>query len=210
MEMPENEIVLYTLEDGSVTLEVRTDPKTVWLTQEQMSLLFDRDRTVITKHIKNIFSEGELNKESNVQNMHLSGTARHNLKRVRKTSVPCFHVPAAVRTITRKHCSNSGTRYFRIQRSGKNARTAVSGLISGKRRWSSPPAESTSGIPSSKIFSKSRRSRKWNCSLRPALPGNMPPFSRNTNSNSRTREFQPGAIVQIQSSSYDLHYGCFK
>jgi len=72
--MPENEIVLYTLEDGSVTLEVRTDPKTVWLTQEQMSLLFDRDRTVITKHIKNIFSEGELNKESNVQNMHIASS----------------------------------------------------------------------------------------------------------------------------------------
>ena len=44
--------------------------ETVWLTQEQKSELFGKDRTVITKHIKNIFKDGELNEKSNVQKMH--------------------------------------------------------------------------------------------------------------------------------------------
>ena len=53
------EIILYQ-PDNSVKVEVRIENETVWLTQAQMSLLFDRDRTVIGRHIRNIFTEGEL------------------------------------------------------------------------------------------------------------------------------------------------------
>lgn len=67
-----NQIILYTSDDGTISLEVTTDTSTVWLTQEQMSTLFDRDRTVITKHIQNIFKEKELDKKSNVQIMHIA------------------------------------------------------------------------------------------------------------------------------------------
>ena len=56
---PSNEIVVY--ENGSdARLEVRTDGETVWLSQAQMCKLFGRDRSVITKHIRNVFREGEL------------------------------------------------------------------------------------------------------------------------------------------------------
>lgn len=51
-----NEIILYQ-PDASVKLEVRLEDDTVWLTQQQMSDLFLRDRTVITRHINNIFKE---------------------------------------------------------------------------------------------------------------------------------------------------------
>lgn len=64
-----NEIILF--ENQNVKLEVNMKDETVWLTQEQMSVLFDKDRTVITKHINNIFKEQELDKESNVQKMHV-------------------------------------------------------------------------------------------------------------------------------------------
>ena len=47
---------------------------TVWLTQAQMSELFVKDRTVITRHINNIFEEGELDEESNVQKMHFANS----------------------------------------------------------------------------------------------------------------------------------------
>jgi len=67
-----NEIVIYQDADGKPALEVKLDQETVWLTQEQMSLLFGRDRSVITKHVGSIFREGELDKESNVQNMHIA------------------------------------------------------------------------------------------------------------------------------------------
>lgn len=54
------EIVIYRTADNQVQLDVRMEKDTVWLTQDQMALLFGRDRTVIGRHIRNIFNEGEL------------------------------------------------------------------------------------------------------------------------------------------------------
>ena len=54
------EIVIYQTQDGTTQLDVRLDGETVWITQDQMAQLFQRDRTVIGRHIRNIFSEGEL------------------------------------------------------------------------------------------------------------------------------------------------------
>ena len=56
------EIVLYQ-PDNSIRIEVRLEDDTVWLTQAQMSVLFARDRTVIGRHIRNIFTEGELQED---------------------------------------------------------------------------------------------------------------------------------------------------
>lgn len=58
------EILLYKAPDGSVQLEVQLQHETIWLTQKQMALLFDTERSVITKHLRNIFQSGELKKES--------------------------------------------------------------------------------------------------------------------------------------------------
>ena len=68
----QNDIFLYEAEDGKTTLEVKLDRETVWLSQNQMAELFGRERSVITKHIGNVFREGELDKKSNVQNMHIA------------------------------------------------------------------------------------------------------------------------------------------
>lgn len=68
-----NEIILYQ-PDASVKLEVRLKDETVWLTQQQMSDLFLRDRTVITRHINNIFKEKELDEESNVHFLHIANS----------------------------------------------------------------------------------------------------------------------------------------
>lgn len=57
-----NEIILF--ENQNVKLEVNMQDETVWLSIEQMAKLFDRDRTVITKHINNIFKDNELDKSS--------------------------------------------------------------------------------------------------------------------------------------------------
>ena len=61
--MEENKIVIYQTEDGQTQIDVRLDNDTVWLTQAQMAELFQKDRTVITRHINNVFKEGELEKE---------------------------------------------------------------------------------------------------------------------------------------------------
>ena len=69
MEENKGEIVLYQPE-GEVRLEVRIENETVWLTQAQMVKLFDKDQSVIARHIKNVFNEGELQQEGNMQILH--------------------------------------------------------------------------------------------------------------------------------------------
>ncbi len=61
--MANSQILLYQTEDGQTKIDVRLEEETVWLSIEQMSQLFQRDRTVISKHIRNIFAEDELKEE---------------------------------------------------------------------------------------------------------------------------------------------------
>ena len=68
-EIEKGEIIVYQ-PDEITRLEVRVRDETVWLSQAQMSILFGRDRTVITKHIQNIFSEKELDENSTVHFLH--------------------------------------------------------------------------------------------------------------------------------------------
>ncbi|MBT1070779.1 hypothetical protein [Pelotalea chapellei] len=70
MTTTDNAIVLYQSPDGAASLEVHLDHETVWLSQKQMAELFHRERSVITKHLRNVFSDGELDEKSNVQNIH--------------------------------------------------------------------------------------------------------------------------------------------
>ena len=62
--MNESNIIMYTTEDGLTKIETTFDGDTVWLSIDQMAELFQRDRSVIGKHVRNIFKEGELKKES--------------------------------------------------------------------------------------------------------------------------------------------------
>lgn len=66
-------ILIYETEDDKVKVDVHFDGdhETVWLTANQMAILFDRDEKTIRKHINNVFEEGELNKESNTQKMRV-------------------------------------------------------------------------------------------------------------------------------------------
>ena len=66
---PKSEIILYQPNE-TVSLEVRLDEETVWLSQAQMAELFGKDQSVIARHISNVFKEGEQEKESNMQILH--------------------------------------------------------------------------------------------------------------------------------------------
>ncbi len=66
----EEGVVIYRSDDNTLQLDVQVADETVWLTQQQMAELFQKDRTVITRHINNIFSEGELEEKSNVHFLH--------------------------------------------------------------------------------------------------------------------------------------------
>ena len=55
-----NQIIIYQTDDNQTQIDVRMENDTVWLTQAQMADLFQKDRTVISRHIRNVFKEGEL------------------------------------------------------------------------------------------------------------------------------------------------------
>jgi prophage maintenance system killer protein len=69
----ENQVALYQSQDG-INLTIQFANETVWLSQEQLAVLFERDQSVISKHIKNVFLEGELDRESNMQKMHIANS----------------------------------------------------------------------------------------------------------------------------------------
>lgn len=72
--MTKSEIIIYSTADGLIKIQTRLENDTVWLTQAQMSELFGKDRSVITKHIANVFKEGELEEKSNVQILHIANS----------------------------------------------------------------------------------------------------------------------------------------
>lgn len=67
----ENKIIIYKSKNGKINLDVNFNKETVWMTQEQISVLFGVNRTVITKHINNIIKNEEIDEKSNVQKMHI-------------------------------------------------------------------------------------------------------------------------------------------
>ena len=71
----ENQIVVYQPNE-TIRLDVRLENETVWLTQAQLCQLFQRDVSVVSRHIKNIFSEGELEKESNLHFLQIANSDR--------------------------------------------------------------------------------------------------------------------------------------
>ena len=63
-------IIIYQTEDGQTQIDVRMENETVWLTQAQMAELFQKDQSVVARHIANVFKECELEKDSNMQILH--------------------------------------------------------------------------------------------------------------------------------------------
>ncbi|MFR9669413.1 MAG: RhuM family protein [Rikenellaceae bacterium] len=72
----ESNIVIYQAVDGTTAIDVKFENETVWLTQAQMAELFQKDRSVITRHINNIFKEDESERESNVHFLHIANSDR--------------------------------------------------------------------------------------------------------------------------------------
>ena len=68
-----DKIIIYQTIDGQTSIEVKLEDETVWLSANQMATLFDRDEKTIRKHINNVFSEGELEKENNTHFLRVDG-----------------------------------------------------------------------------------------------------------------------------------------
>lgn len=99
----ENQIVIYQAEDGQTKIDVRLEDETVWLTANQMAVLFDRDEKTIRKHINNVFREGELEKTNNTHFLRVDGV---------KQKVACYNLDVII-SVGYRVKSKSGTA-FRI------------------------------------------------------------------------------------------------
>jgi hypothetical protein len=62
--LPDNQITVYQTPDGKINIEVLYANENIWLSQKRIAEIFDIDRSVVTKHLKNIFSENELQEDS--------------------------------------------------------------------------------------------------------------------------------------------------
>jgi hypothetical protein len=65
---PQKDIIIYSSSDGKISFNVNVFNETVWLTQKQIADLFDRNQSVISRHINNIFKENELDRKSGIVN----------------------------------------------------------------------------------------------------------------------------------------------
>jgi len=74
MSFSDTEIIIFQTEDGTTKIDVKMENETVWLSQAQMAELFQRDRSVISKHVKNIFEEKEVDEKSNVHFLHVANS----------------------------------------------------------------------------------------------------------------------------------------
>lgn len=94
--MQKGEIVIYTSEDGTVSLDTKLDNDTIWLTQKQMAELFGVKTPAISKHLKNIFSEGELNEEVVIS--ILETTTKHGAikGKTQKTTTQFYNLDAII------------------------------------------------------------------------------------------------------------------
>ena len=68
------ELIIYQTEDGRTKIDVYFQDENAWLNKAQMAELFQRDRSVISRHVRNVFDEGELDEKSNVQKMHIANS----------------------------------------------------------------------------------------------------------------------------------------
>lgn len=121
---PKDEMVIYQTEDGSVKLDVLFDNDTVWLNVSQMAQLFNKEESGIRKHIINIFSEGELNKESNVNFLHVPFSDK---------PVPFYSLDVIISVGYRVH-SHQGTQ-FRIWATQRLKEYIITGVALNDERF---------------------------------------------------------------------------
>ena len=96
-----NPIEIYQTADGQTQVEVRFEQETVWLSQAQMVVLFGRDQSVISRHIRQAVHEGEISEKSNMQKMQIASADRlvtfYDLKTV--TSI-CYRIKSQQGVVT--------------------------------------------------------------------------------------------------------------
>src|SRR5680860_1884393 len=107
--MENGQLTFYQTPDGTVALDVRLERETIWLSRNQIALLCDRDKSVISRHLRNVFKEGELQREATVAK---NATVQTEGDRTVTRNVEFFNLDAVISAVSRVN-SRRGTQ-FRI------------------------------------------------------------------------------------------------
>ena len=104
----ENKVEIYQAPDSSAEIKVQFDEDTVWLNRQQLSTLFNRDRSVISRHISNIFKEGELEKE--VVCAKYAHTAKHGAIKGKEQQLETeyYNLDVIISVTGHSKCTTSG------------------------------------------------------------------------------------------------------
>ena len=180
-----NDILIYKAEDGSAVTEVRLAGETVWLRQEQMAQLFGRERSVITRHVGNLFKDGELDEESNVQNLHITGSDK---------PVKFYNLDVII-SVGYRVKSQQGTRFRQWATATLREHQAQSSTATenGCRRLSFVPALPSAGLdwpglaPAGDLLSCLCKKAKQRSTARFRAPAGFPPSGRPGRGASQTR-----------------------
>ena len=109
-EKDKGEVILYQSEDRNVHLDVRLENDTVWLTQEQLYLLFNKAKSTISEHISNIFKEGELERSMVVRNFRTTTPHGAIAGKTQNQDVLLYNLDVIISVGYRVH-SIAGTRF---------------------------------------------------------------------------------------------------
>jgi len=133
---PGGEFILYQTEDGRTRLEVRFKNETVWLSLNQMAALFQRDKSVISRHIRNIFEEGELRPDATVAKF---ATVQIEGEKQVTREIEFYNLDVIISVGYRVH-SHRGTQ-FRIWATQRLHEYLVKGFTMDDERLKNPPGK---------------------------------------------------------------------
>jgi hypothetical protein len=134
--LPKSEIILYRTEDGRTRIEVQFKGETAWLSLNQMAALFQRDKSVISKHIKNAFDEGELRPEATVAKF---ATVQSEGSRTVGRNIEFYNLDVII-SVGYRVKSHRGTQ-FRIWATQRLREYIVKGFTMDDERLKNPPGK---------------------------------------------------------------------
>lgn len=130
-----SEIIIYENQEGNIKIDVRLEEETVWLTQEQMGLLFGRAKSTISDHIKNIFEEGELNEEVVVRDFRITTPHGAIQGKTQESKVKLYNLDVVI-SVGYRVKSHQGTQ-FRIWATQRLKEYIVKGFALNDDRFKS-------------------------------------------------------------------------
>ncbi|MBW7845934.1 MAG: virulence RhuM family protein [Bacteroidia bacterium] len=130
-----SEIIIYENQEGNIKIDVRLENETVWLTQEQMGLLFGRAKSTISDHIKNIFEEGELSEEVVVRDFRITTPHGAIQGKTQESKVKLYNLDVVI-SVGYRVKSQQGTQ-FRIWATQRLKEYIVKGFVLNDDRFKS-------------------------------------------------------------------------